>query len=76
MHKACTLQVQLVHVVMSPCTLSPQQAHVGSRDVGLKKNNIAAGESERRRPWGMEGSALGSSKENSRPLAVPPLLAA
>ena len=75
MHKACTLRVQLVHVVMSPCNLLPQQAHVGSVDVGLKKDDIdepqeaeAAGDGR--------GSAWGSSKENSQPLALQPLLAA
>ena len=76
-HKACTLCLQLVHVVTSPCSLSPQQAHAGSADVGQKKDDMDVGElrgaeaAEVRR-----GSAWGSSKENSQPLAVPPLLAA
>ena len=55
------------------CSLSPQQAHVGSTDVGLEKDDIDAGEPPEAEAAGDgRGPAWGSSKENSQPLAVPP----
>uniref|UniRef100_A0A7S4CU40 Uncharacterized protein n=1 Tax=Eutreptiella gymnastica TaxID=73025 RepID=A0A7S4CU40_9EUGL len=76
-HKACTLCLQLVQVVTSPCSLLPQQAHAGSADVGQKKDDMDVGELRGAEAADVgRGSAWGSSKENAQPLVVRPLLAA
>ena len=43
-HKACTLCLQMVDVVLSLCSLSPEQARVCSTDIGWKKDDMDVGE--------------------------------
>ena len=64
-HKVCTLHVQLVHVVMSPCNLLPQQANMSSADFGLKKDDIHAGAPPEAEALGMEGVGIGIVKEET-----------
>ena len=76
-HKACTLCLQLVHVPLSPCSLSPK-AHVGRVEVALKKDDRDVGKRAhcwRRRPWGVDRVGLGIFQGECHPLVVAPLLA-